>query len=116
MNKLGNMHFNFSKCDTPITIHETKSVVENGIPKKPKKVKFLETWAHVETVFIKDFETARQNNTLTNVKLFIRDYPNVTNKMQIDIHGHADTYKVENVLPNYRNSGFTYIDAKVVSV
>lgn len=109
------MRFNFSKLDTPIKIYETKTVTDNGIPRPPEKITFLNTWAHVETISIKDYETARQNNTLNNVKLFIRDYPNITNKMQIDIHGHNDTYKVDNVLPNYRNSGFTYIDAEVVT-
>lgn len=115
MNKLDKMRFNYSKLTTPITIYETKTVTDNGIPQKPKQIEYLKCFAHVETVSLKDFETSRQNNTLNNIKLFIRDYPGINNKMEITVFGDDNDYKVETVIPNYRNSRFTVIDAKVVT-
>lgn len=109
------MNFNFSKMDTPITIFTTETKTEGGIPTKPEQVEFLKCFAHVESVSLKDYETSKQNNTLNNIKIFIRDYPDITNKMEVKLLDKNEDYEVEKVIPNYRGSGFTVIDAKAVT-
>ncbi|MCR1834975.1 head-tail adaptor protein [Oceanobacillus caeni] len=112
--RLNNMRFNFSKLKNPIWIYEVKSVIENGIPQKPKPVLFLECFAHVESVSLKDYQNSAQLGTQHQMKVFIRNYPGITNKMIIeDIN--KQSYKIEQVLYDYRQSGFTILIAEEVS-
>lgn len=113
--KLNNMRFNFSKLNQPIGIYEVKSVTENGIPQKPKPVLYLECFAHVETVSLKDYETSIQTGTQHNIKVFIRNYPGITNKMTIKDTVNSQSYNIKQVLYDYRQSGFTVLIAEDVS-
>lgn len=111
--RLNNMRFNFSKMNQPIKINELKSVVENGVPQPPKPVLFLECFAHIESVSLKDYETSVQMGTQHDLKVFIRNYPGITNKMQIDHYGQ--TYKIKEIIYDYRQSGFSILIAEEVS-
>ncbi|MCC2248855.1 phage head closure protein [Virgibacillus sp. AGTR] len=110
MNK---MNFDFSKLNQPIIIYELKTDSDNGMPSKPRKVVFHECFAHVESISLKDYETSVQTGTQHNMKVFIRNYPGITNKMTIT-HNNQD-YNIEQILTNYRQSGFTVLIAKEVS-
>lgn len=111
--KLNNMRFNFSKLNQPIKIYELKISTENGIPQKPKKVMFLECFAHIETVSLKDYQTSVQMGTEHNIKVFIRNYPGITNKMAIEHNGQD--YNVKQVIYDYRQSGFSVLVAEEVT-
>lgn len=107
------MKFDYSKLKTSISIFETKTTTNNGIPIKPQPVKFYDCWAYVESVSLRDYQTAVQNNTLNEIKIFIRDYAGINNKMQVEVNGQM--HKIKAVMPNYRNSNFTIIIAEAVS-
>lgn len=111
--RLNNMRFNFSKLNQPVSIYEVKSVVENGIPQKPKPVLFLECFAHFESVSLKDYENSVQIGTQHHIKVFIRNYPGITNKMQIK--HYEQQYNIKQVLYDYRQSGFAILIAEEVS-
>lgn len=111
--KLNNMRFNFSKMNQPIEIFELKTVTEDGIPQKPKPISFLKCFAHIESVTLKDYQTSVQMGTEHQIKVFIRNYPGITNKMQIK-HYDQD-YNIKQVLYDYRQSGFTVIVGEEVS-
>lgn len=111
--KLNRMRFNFSKLNQPIKIYEVKSQNIDGMPKKPKKELFLECFAHVETVSLKDYETSVQTGTQGNIKVFIRNYPGITNKMKLEHFGQE--YNIKQVIYNYRQSGFSVLVAEEVS-
>lgn len=106
------MRFNFSKMNQPIKIFELKTVTENGVPQKPKPVTFLKCFAHVEYVTLRDYQTSVQMGTQHQIKVFIRNYPGITNKMTL---GHKEQeYNVKQVLYDYRQSGFTVLIAEEV--
>lgn len=111
--RLNKMRFNFSKLQHHITIHELKTVTDNGMPIKPEKVEYLSCFAHIESVSLKDYETSVQMGTQNRIKLFIRNYPNITNKMSIT-HNN-DEYNIIQVLYDYRQSGFTILVAEEVT-
>lgn len=107
------MRFNFSKMHDPVEFYELKTVTDNGIPQKPTKELFLKCFAHVETVSLKDYETSVQTGTQNNIKVFIRNYPGITNKMSLEHYGQE--YNIKQILYDYRNSGFSVIVAEGVS-
>lgn len=109
MNK---MRFDYSKLNQPIGIYEVKSVTENGVPQKPKPILFLECFAHVETVSLKDYQNSIQTGTQHQIKVFIRNYPGITNKMTIN-HNEQE-YNIKQVLYDYRQSGFSVLIAEGV--
>jgi len=111
--KINNMRFNFSKLNQPIGIYEVKTVVENGVPQKPKSELFLECFSHVESVGLKDYQNSVQMGTQNEIKAFIRNYPEVTNKMTVKHNGQD--YNIKQVLYDYRQSGFTILIAEEVS-
>ena len=109
---VNSMRFDFSKLNQPIEIHEMKTVTENGVPQKPESVLFLRCFAHAESVSLKDYETSVQTGTQYQIKVFIRNYPGITNKMTIK-HVEQD-YNIKQVLYDYRQSGFSVLVAEEV--
>lgn len=114
--RLNKMRFNFSKLSNPIEVYELKSVTENGMPKKPKPVTFLECFSHIETVSLKDYKTSVQKGTENEIKVFVRNYPGITNKMMIKDLVTKQEYRINHILFNYRDSGFSILMAKEVSL
>lgn len=114
--RLNNMRFNFSKLSRPIEIFEMKSVTENGMPQKPKPITFLKCFAHLETVSLKDYQTSVKMGTENEIKVFVRNHPGITNKMMIKDLITKQEYKINHILFNYRNSGFSVLMAKDVSL
>lgn len=110
--KINDMRFNFSKLKTPIKIYEMKSTNDNGMPTKPSPVLYYECFAHIESVTLRDYQTAVQTNTEHEIKVFIRDYP-IDNKMQIELDNQL--HNIKSIIPNYRGSNFTIITAEAVS-
>lgn len=107
------MRFNFSKMNQPVEIFELKTVTEDGIPQKPKPISFLKCFAHIESVTLKDYQTSVQMGTEHQIKVFIRNYPGITNKMKIKQNDQE--YNIKKVMQDYRQSGFTVIIGEEVS-
>lgn len=110
---VNDMQFNFSRLKHPIQIFEMVERRVNGIPQKPTKELFYECFAHIETVSLRDYATSVQTNTQHDLKIFIRNYPNITNKMTIEFDNQ--NYNIKQIMYNYRNSGFSVIVAEGVS-
>jgi len=108
------MKFDYSKLKNPVTFYEMKSTSENGMPSKPKPVEFYQCWAHIETVTLRDYQTAISNNTQHHIKIFIRDYEGITNKMQVKYNNNF--HNIISVMPSYGNSNFTVVVAEAVGV
>lgn len=113
--RLNKMRFNYSKLNQPIKIYELSTVTDDGMPQKPKEEVFLECFAHVESVSLKDYETSVQTGTEHQIKVFIRNYPNITNKMIIKLHDQDTRYNVKQVIYDYRQSGFSVLVAEEVT-
>lgn len=111
--RLNNMRFNFSKMHDPIEVLEMKTNSDDGLPSKPKPTTFLKCFAHVETVSLRDYQTSVQTGTEHEIKVFVRNYPGITNKMKIE--HYEQEYNIKKVLYDYRQSGFTVIIAEEVS-
>lgn len=109
--KINNMRFNCSKLNTPVQFY-TVGVSDDGMPIKPKPELFYECWAHVESITLRDYQTAVQTSTQHQIKVFIRDYADIDNKMQISINDKI--HSIKSIMPNYRNSNFTVIVAEAV--
>lgn len=107
--RLNNMRFNYSKLSTPIKIYELKSVNDNGMPQKPQETLFLECFAHVESVSLKDYQTSVQTGTQHEIKVFIRNYPGIDNKMALQDLVTNQKYNIKHILYDYRQSGFSVL-------
>lgn len=106
------MRFNFSKLNQPIKISELKQVTVDGLPQRPEPVTFLDCFAHVESASLSDYQNSVQTGTEYQTKIFIRNYPGINNKMQIDHYGQD--YNIKQVLYDYRQSGFSVLIAEQV--
>src|SRR5699024_9850579 len=108
------MKIDYSKLKNPVTLYEMKSTSEKGLPSKPKSVDIYQCCAHIETVTFRDYETAISNNTQHHIKIFIRDYEGITNKMQVKYNNNF--HNIISVMPSYGNSNFTVVVAEAVGV
>lgn len=108
-------NFNFGEMSTPVTFYTMTTESNNGMPGRPRKDIFFTTFAKVESVTIRDYQTAVQNNTQNEITFLIRDYP-VTNKMTIEKHEDNTSYKIKSVQPNYKGSRITVIRTEAVSL
>lgn len=87
---------------TPITFYEYRPV-KGPYPDEEEAKEVYTCWAKVDRVWLRDLETAKQNNTISDVTLTIRDplqefIP--TNKHFIKIH----TYDYERLVYNVTSS------------
>lgn len=111
MNKLDKFNFNFSKLKTPIAVYETKTVTEGGIPRPPEEVKIFEAFAHIEEASIRDFKSLELDLAESTKTVFLRNIPDGLKKSQkVKVHGESDSYTIEEIMKDYRNSGFTVLN------
>lgn len=106
------MKFDYSKLKHRVKFYEVETQTENGLPGKEVLKPFHECWAHVETVWLKDYQTAVQNNTLNEIKIFIRQYPGITNKMKVKFDG--ELHNVKQVMNDYVDNSYMIVVAEVV--
>lgn len=106
-------NFNYGEMSTPIKFFEVKTISNNGKPSRPQEVEYYTTFAKLESVTIRDYQTAVQNNTQNEITFLVRDYP-ITNKMTIKRLDDDTSYKIKSIQPNYRNSRITIIRTEAV--
>ncbi|MEK5524139.1 phage head completion protein [Heyndrickxia sp. FSL W8-0423] len=103
---------------TPVTFYEF-APNEGPEPGEVEKKVLYEAWAKIDSVWMKDLETAKANGTLTDLTITIRD-PQMdyipTNKHYLSIDHPLyknHRYNVKGVQPDLQNKDFIRIIAEL---
>ena len=103
-----------NKMNQVIEIQEKKRINDKGISKETY-VTLTQAYAHVDTVWSKDYQTAVSSGTQNRIKFTIRFIPiEITNKMHILFKGQ--TYEIKEVYPDYTNHQVISIMAERVGL
>lgn len=109
---------NPSRLNTPVTFYEYKTV-DGPYPDEEKEEKVYSCWAQVDRVWMKDIEEAKQNNTMSDVTIKIRDplqefMPDNKHYIKIETfdYGHL-VYNVQSSRPNLKDRQFITIVGKL---
>lgn len=105
---------------TPITfyLYEPNSGPEPG---EHEKEILYEAWAKIDSVWLKDLETAKANDTLSDITITIRDpqadfIPNNKHYISVDAPEYQDKrYNVKHVMPDLQNKDFITVVARLVT-
>lgn len=104
---------------TPVIFYEYRPKKDSPYPDEMEYEKIYECWTKVDTVWLKDLETAKVNNTISDVTLTIRDTQGEyipTNKhfLKIDTIEYKDfVYNIDSIQPDLQNRDFITIVAKL---
>lgn len=103
-----------NKMNQIIEFQEKKIINDKGISKETY-VTVFKAYAHMDTVWLKDYQTAVSSGTQNRVKFTIRFVPvEITNKMHIVFKGQ--TYKIKEVFPDYTRHEVISIMAEKVGL
>lgn len=103
-----------NKMNQVIEFQEKKRINDKGIVKE-SYVTLFKAYAHLDTVWAKDYQTAVSSGTQNRVKFTIRFVPvEITNKMHIQFKGQ--TYEIKEVFPDYTNHEVISIMAEQVGL
>ncbi len=103
---------------TPVTFYEF-APNEGPEPGEVEKKVLYNAWAKIDSVWLKDLETAKANGTLTDLTITIRDpledyIP--TNKHYVSIDHpmyRGNKYNVKSVQPDLQNKDFINVIAEL---
>ena len=108
------MNHLINKMNQQIEVQEKKRVNDKGISKETY-VTIFKAYAHIDTVWAKDYQTAISSGTQNRIKFTIRFIPvEITNKMHI--HFKGETYEIKEVYPDYTNHEVITIMAEQVGL
>lgn len=105
---------------TPVVFFEY-APNEGPEPGEEEKMVLYESWAKVDSVWLKDMETAKANGTLSDITITIRDpqgdfIPTAKHYLSVDAHEYKDKrYNVNHVQPDLQNKDFITIVARLMS-
>lgn len=108
-----------SDLRTRVTFYEYRPKKDSPYPDEMEYAKLYACWAKVDTVWLKDLETAKQNNTVSDVTLTIRDprssyLPTNKHFLKIDATEYKDfVYNVTSAQPDLQNRDFITIVASL---
>ncbi|MFD2829232.1 phage head closure protein [Corticicoccus populi] len=103
-----------NKMNQVIEVQEKKTINDKGIS-KTEYTTILKAYAHLDTVWAKDYQTALSSGTQNRIKFTIRFVPlEITNKMHILFKG--ETYNIKEVYPDYTNHQVIQIMAEKVGI
>ena len=108
-----------SDFNTPITFYEYEEK-EGPVPGEKEKKVLFECLARIDSIWLKDLERAKQNNTLSEVTIIIRNpfqSYTPTNKHYIQVSTGVyqnDKYNIKHVQLDAKDNNFINIVAKVV--
>lgn len=111
--------FKSSDFKTPITFYEYEEK-EGPLPGQQKKKILFECLAKVDSVWLKDMERAKQNGTLSEVTIIIRDpigsyVPANKHFVEIKDELYPDHYNINHVQPDVQDRSFINIVGKLVT-
>jgi len=107
-----------SDLRTRVTFYEYRPK-DGPYPDEMEYAKLYACWAKVDTVWLKDLETAKQNNTVSDVTLTIRDprssyLPTNKHFLKIDTIEYKDfVYNITSSQPDLQNRDFITIVASL---
>ncbi|MCD2137172.1 phage head closure protein [Salinicoccus halitifaciens] len=105
---------NINKMNQVIEFQEKQRINDKGISKEVYKTVF-KAYAHIDTVWAKDYQTAVSSGTQNRLKFTIRFIPvEITNKMHI--HFKNQTYDIKEVYPDFTNHEVITIMAERVGL
>lgn len=105
---------------TPVTFYKDNPD-EGPIPGGNQEEILFETWAKVDEMWLKDMETAKQNGTMSDITITIRDPLDdyiPTNKHYVSINDRiyeGIKYNIKHVQPDVQDRSFINIVAEVAS-
>ena len=103
-----------NKMNQVIELQEKKRINDKGIVKE-SYVTLFKAYAHIDTIWAKDYQTAVSSGTQNRIKFTIRFVPvEITNKMHI--HFKGETYEIKEVYPDYTNHTVISIMAERVGI
>jgi len=108
-----------SDLRTRVTFYEYRPKKDSPYPDEMEYAKLYACWAKVDTVWLKDLETAKQNNTVSDVTLTIRDprssyLPTNKHFLKIDATEYKDfVYNATSAQPDLQNRDFITIVASL---
>lgn len=116
-NEYKSPRFRSGDLRVPVTFYEYEEK-SGPIPGQKEKKVLFECLAKVDGVWLKDLERAKQNGTLSEVTVIIRDpigsyVP--TNKHYVEINDslHPEHFNVKHVQPDVKDPNFINIVARV---
>lgn len=108
------------QLNTRVTFYEY-APKKGPLPGETQKRILKECWANVDGVWLRDVERAKENGTVNDVTITIRDYrnefmPDLKQRVSIDTAFYKDKrYEVVGVKPDEQNKNFILVIAKLVS-
>ena len=108
-----------SDLRTRVTFYEYRPKKDSPYPDEMEYAKLYACWAKVDTVWLKDLETAKQNNTVSDITLTIRDprssyLPTNKHFLKIDTIEYKDfVYNITSSQPDLQNRDFVTIVASL---
>lgn len=103
-----------NKMNQIVEFKEKRTINDRGIAKEVYETLF-KAYAHIDTVWMKDYQTAISSGTQNRLKFTIRFVPvEITNKMHIVFKNQ--TYEIKEVYPDYTNHQVITIMAEQVGV
>ncbi len=103
---------------TPVTFYELEPK-DGPEPGEDEKKVLYNAWAKIDSVWLKDLETAKVNGTLTDLNITIRDplddySPTNEHYVSIDHPMYRDNkYNVKSVQPDLQNKDFITVVAEL---
>lgn len=104
---------------TPVTFYEYRPKKDSPFPDEYEYAELYSCWAKVDRVWLKDLEKAKQNNTVSDVTLTIRDpgidyIPSNKHFLMIDAPEYKDfVYNITSSQPDLQHRDFVTIVAKL---
>jgi hypothetical protein len=104
---------------TPIIFYSYEAN-DGPLPGEKQKKVLYQTWAKVDTVWLKDLEISKSNGTLSDLTITIRDpldefIPNNKHYISIDAPGYKEKrYNVISAQPDFQEKSFLIIVARLV--
>lgn len=108
-----------SDLRTRVAFYEYRPKKDSPYPDEMEYNELYSCWAKAETVWIKDLETAKANNTTSDVTLIIRDprgsyIPTNKHFLKIDTIEYKDfVYNITSSQPDLQNRDFITIVASL---
>lgn len=108
-----------SDLNTRVTFYEYRPKKDSPYPDEMEHAELYSCWTKVDTVCLKDLETAKQNNTTSDITLTIRDprdsyIPTNKHFLKIDTIEYKDfVYNITSSQPDLQQRDFITIVASL---
>lgn len=115
----GKKRIRLSDLNTRVTFYEYRPKKDSPLPDEYEYKVLYECWARIDRVWLKDLETAKQNKTISDVTLLIRDpmeefIPTNKNFVRIDTFDYRHiVYNVTSSQPDLQHRDLITIVASV---